>query len=224
MGRQEAGLRTWTAAVAVVVTVIAALATACSDGASGDGASCGRVAPCGGDLVGAWEAETSCVNEAPFVRALTEQLGLACPAGAAPALRPSTIERRISASFAAGGTYTGTSEISGALAVDIPASCLAAGGTCVDLDAAFRGMVDADRGVVSASCGGTTTCSCTITESASSSEAGTYTIAGNVVETTNAGGVVTRSDYCVSGARLHFVNLDPADPSAIGSDAVLLRR
>lgn len=211
--------------------VIAAAATGCGGGGGGGddtGGACGEVAPCGGDIVGTWAPAGSCVSPAPFLRTLGAQLGLTCPAGRPTTLGPSTVGRRISTSLAADGTYTGSSELSGSLNVDIPASCLD-GGTCVDLDAAFRAMIDPARGIVEAGCTGAATCACSLVESASSSEAGTYTTSGSILQTVNADGTATQTDYCVRGTRLHFINLDtdaprPEGEAAIASDTVLERR
>jgi hypothetical protein len=185
----------------------------------GDAASCGQVAPCGGDVVGSWTAAGSCFDGDGFLAYVLVAFAPGCPAGTTPTLTSSNANRALSASFAADGTYSGSSTWSGAIDFDVPAACLG-GATCDDLAVAVGRMVDPGNGVVAATCAGTTTCACSVTEGGTATESGTYTTSGSTLETTSAGGV-NDTPYCVSGDLLHLVSLTG---TTVQSDVMLARR
>ena len=219
-------------AILIGATALAAgaMALGCGGDDSGQRDPCGQVAPCGGDIVGSWQAAGSCVDAASEVAQLGRTFDITCPDGAQMSLRSSTIARNISASFLAEGTYSGTSTVYGSHTVDIPVACLG-GKSCADLDAAFRATVDPPRtNVIGAGCTGDTTCACQMSLGGTTTETGSYSVMGTALETSPSGGVgggVT--SYCVTGTRLHFISIDPSGavgPTGeprIGSDTVLQR-
>ena len=209
-----------------VLAVIATTATGCGSNSGSDaGGTCGRVEPCGGDVVGSWTTVGSCVDTTSTLTMLASQLGLACPAGTRISMARTTAARDITASFALDGTYTGTSAFSGELDVDIPSACLG-GGLCSDLDAALRAMVTGGA-IVAAGCSGGDTCACSISEGGTFPESGTYSTSVHTLDTVPAGQTVVHTDYCVAGSQLHFINLDPLENDGpmgqptIASDIVL---
>jgi hypothetical protein len=214
-------------AVLLGATALAALLPACGGGADPGGTSCGTIQPCGGDVQGTWVPAGSCFNQARFVQTLSTMFGLSCPVGSPITLTHTTSDRSISSAFAA-GSYSGTSSFSGEIDIDVPAACLAVGGVCSDLDAVFAGLVGPAGGIEAVLCSGSTACACTIALGGSSSDTGTYSTSGSILETVRSDGVVNQTDYCVSGSELHFISLAPtsgtsSDPPVIASDTVLRR-
>jgi hypothetical protein len=202
-----------------VVGVVALLSSWGCGGDGGQTGSCGQVPPCGGDIIGSWTAAGSCFDSDNFLAYVLVTFEPGCPAGTSPTLTSSNANRALSASFAADGTYSGSQTWSGAIDFDVPATCLG-GATCDDLDVAVGRMVDPANGVVAATCTGTTTCACSVTEGGTASESGTYTTSGSTLETTSAAGV-NDTPYCVSGGLLHLVSLSGA---TVTSDVMLSRR
>jgi len=178
--------------------------------------SCGRVQPCGGDLVGTWKPAGSCFDPTAVLAQVASSAGIQCPSGVTLTLTSSTLNRDITATFAANRTYSGTSVTTGMLAFDVPGACIG-GETCGEVGAALAASFDAP------SCTGNTTCACSVTQNLTSSETGTYTVSASVLETMPSGGTAVQTDYCVSGSQMHFINIDPATPTII-SDAVLARQ
>ncbi len=179
--------------------------------------SCGRVEPCGGDVVGSWKPAGSCFDPTAVLEQIASRVGIECPSGEMLSMTGSTLFRNISATFAADGTYSGTSETTGTLEFDVPLSCLG-GSTCGDLNTALAPLIQPGVVFDTASCtGADEACTCAVTENLNNTESGTYTVSGLVVETTpsNAGGASTRTEYCVDHNLLHFIDLEPA--SAAGS-------
>ena len=105
----------------------------------------------------------------------------------------------------------------------MPGACLG-GGTCRDLEAQLAGIFDTP------SCTGDTACACSVTQDLNSTETGTYTVSGWLLETAPSAGAATQTNYCVTGNQLHFINVDPATPvvpsppATITSDTVLERQ
>jgi hypothetical protein len=209
-----------------------AAAALVSSGCGGEGGKtrdlCGRVQPCGGDVVGTWKPAGSCFDPTTVLAQVASGLELTCPSGVTLSLTSSTLNRDLSATFAADGTYSGMSVTTGMLAFEVPGACLN-GGTCRDLEGALGNVFDAVvcTGGTSA---GDATCACSVTQDLNNTETGTYTTSGWVIETTPSGGATSPSDYCVDGNQLHFINVDPSTPvvpsppATILSDTVLERQ
>jgi hypothetical protein len=184
---------------------------------------CGRVQPCGGDVVGTWKPAGSCYDPTVVLAQVASSLGLVCPSGVTLSLTSSTLNRDLSATFASDGTYSGMSVTTGMLAFEIPGACLG-GQACQDVATALGATFDA------ASCTGDASCACSATQNLTGNETGTYTVSGWVLETAPSGGAPTQTNYCVTGNQMHFVNVDPATPvvpsppATILSDVVLERQ
>jgi len=198
----------------------ASLASGCggdseSDSAGGD-ASCGKVAPCGGDVVGTWKITKSCADSAAIIAAVSE----ICPAATVQSI---DVQTTGTFSFNADGTYTEGVTTGGSATVFIPSSCLVQGGityTCSLVTLALTVMKPA--GVDSISCsdasGG---CDCKVVPSTLvRNQAGTYTTTDNTYTTSPAEGTPVESSYCVQGNRFHSITLDENDPAKVVADVV----
>jgi hypothetical protein len=203
------------------------LMSGCGPGGASRGvpASCGAIQPCGGDVVGSWAPDGSCVSQASLQARYMTELGGECPSGTSVSIVDATSDwASISSTFNADGSYSGTTAFSASVEISIPAACLVTRG-CSDLDAEFRAMVDPAAGIAAAACqDGGAACACSITQKQTASEAGRYTTAGTVLTTVPAGGGSTDTPYCVQGSQLHLVSLDSSGAAAIASDIVLVRR
>lgn len=193
----------------LVVMAVAGLglsAAAC-DGSSGlgsGGGTCGKVQPCGGNLVGQWKVGGSCVNQAAFSMQVGAAFAEFCPSA--------TVD---SPNFGASGTLAFNADMTYALMVtttgsfkmNIPSSCLA-GATCAQLDAILK--ADPPPNTQSIACSGSGTCVCTaVLAPMMANETGTYSTAGTVVTTTPASGASPDAvEYCVQGTEGHFLSVD----------------
>ncbi len=180
----------------------------CSSSSSGSpdagGASCGNVAPCGGDILGTWRIVGSCSSS-------SMPLGLN---GFCPNLAVEKGSASISgtAIFSLNGTYTlyVTQAISGTLAV--PTSCLESHGvtvTCDELAMALGGGRQDDSGVTTTmgTCSASgSTCDCAFASSGKGTyETGKYGVSGSTLSTT-WNGSTNLADYCVQGNTLRVVS------------------
>jgi hypothetical protein len=193
----------------------AAPATTCLDGqpcgGGGDpAATCGKVPPCGGEVVGDWTFVATC-DSAASVAAIKARFAASaaqtwCPTqtivGIAPAASGSLV-------LDAAGTYTLTLVASGTMDINYPASCIAPA-TCADATAGFQAQVDDGTfpipAVTSIACTGSSNCVCHATIESPRYEAGTYASSGSVLTFTLASGIETNKSYCVDGNALHIVD------------------
>lgn len=180
-------------------------------GSSGSG-SCGKVAPCGGDIVGNWKATGACAN----AMTLSMQVVPGCTDVMASSVN---IQITGNASFNTDGTYTlnETTIVSGSGIV--PASCLQLAGvplTCSQFDLLIQQYIATDPTamVKAAHCSGNTDCSCTFTLAPQVlAQTGTYNTLGSPVLTLNANdGIVYGADYCVQKNELHLIKVNATMP------------
>ena len=162
-------------------------------GGSGDsGGTCGNTPACGGDIVGAWKITSACLSPgAPTSAACQGTSDIA------------NIQLTGTVTYNADMTYTANTTFSGSETVTLPLSCLTSSNnqaTCDQLGELFMG----DPSNQTATCSGTTTCSCKIVFSnATSMTMGTYSTTAAGIETdTPTGGTPSQSDYCVKGKTL----------------------
>jgi hypothetical protein len=172
----------------------------------GGGGSCGKVQPCGGNVVGTYNIGTACFDNA----ALTMEAGVDCP-GASVSVSGLNVSG--SGSFNADMTYSVTETISASLSETLPASCLTMNGvtfTCAQLDLAIQQLLLDQPGTYqSAHCSGSSSCTCSfVLAPQTTSETGTYTTAGTTITTTDSLGSVSSSPYCVQGNELHMLQVD----------------
>jgi hypothetical protein len=172
----------------------------------GGGGSCGKVQPCGGNVVGNYTVSGACFDSA----AVTMQIGMQCPGASA---NISALNVSGNASFNADLTYSITETISASLSETIPPSCLTANGitiTCAQLDQEIQLLLAQQPGTYqSAHCSGSGTCTCSFTLAAQTmSETGTYTTSGTTITTTDSTGTSSSSSYCAQGNQLHMLQVD----------------
>jgi len=180
----------------------ASLSSGCGGG--GGATTCGKVQPCGGNLVGSWKLSSSCSDAASLELGIT-----ACPTA-----RVDSVSQKPTgtASFTANGAYSviGSNDVT--LSFTLPADCLAAQGGTATACAAVHAGIQAEVGSTykSGSCvvkGAD--CSCTtVFNPQAIDEAGTYTTEGTVVTTTATGDTASSTDYCVQGSSLHMIQVD----------------
>lgn len=189
----------------VGVLVVAALSGCGGSSGSGlstsQGGTCMNTPACGGNLVGTWTISSSCVTESGAVQMTDPQ----CPTATVSTPKVSITG---SATFNADKTYTENDTTSGTADLTLPASCLTSGGitlTCAQFSQAFAQVVaDPTSGIKSATCAGSSSCTChLVLADTSSTEMGTYTTtAAGVLTQTPNGGTASDSSYCVSGTKL----------------------
>jgi hypothetical protein len=190
--------------VAMVVLSAALGLTMLSCG--GSSGSCGKVSPCGGDVVGNYNVSAACFDNA----ALSMNLIADCPGASVKILG---LNVSGSASFNADMTYSVTETVSITASETIPTSCLTTSGitvTCAQLDQAIQMLVAQSPGTYqSAHCSGASACTCTFTLAPQTmSEAGTYTTSGTTLTTTDSTGSSSSSEYCAQGNELHMLQVD----------------
>jgi hypothetical protein len=157
-------------------------------------ATCGGVSPCGGAIAANWSITGVCVNGANMTNP-------DCPA---QTITNVTATESGTLSFAAGGTYTANLSITLSFTDTAPVSCIGATATCADLQAGYV-FIGA-----SATCTGTTVCTCTVALASNVAEAGTYTTSGTSLNLTPAGGQADTMGYCVQGNTLRLLHFNGA--------------
>jgi hypothetical protein len=199
----------------------AAILPACGDDPA---STCGKVQPCGGDVVGNYDVSAACATSTLS----PAELGFNCPE--ATVGRP-TISTSGSASFNADLTYTMMTTSSGTAQVNFPPACLSSltGGltlTCDQINDLVPLLIASMPDTLqSATCGGGDTCTCTVTTVPRTvTESGSYSTTGTTLtRTLDTGGVLT-GQYCAQGNSLHFMVLDSTMPTTILADTVLTKR
>jgi hypothetical protein len=188
-------------AMIVARTALAMLAVAAGCG-GGTSDSCGKVPPCGGDLVGTWTLTSTCTSR-PVVP------GQLC---AAATVTHSSFAVSGTATFGADHSFGISATESGTIEVSVPAACLTSAGdattSCVQLTPAVPTGVGA-RCVESGD-----GCLCTfVIPRQDVAESGTYAANGSRLTASPASGLLDGASYCVSGERLHLVSLAPGGAS-----------
>jgi len=184
-------------------TCLAAMMVLSGCGDSGGG-TCGNTPACGGDIVGAWTITSSCLSPGSPTSAACQGTN-----------DVANIKLTGTITYNADMTYTANTMFSGSETVTLPLSCLTSSNsaaTCDQLGELFM----ADPSSQTATCSGTTTCSCKIVFSNETSmTTGTYSTTAAGVETdTPTVGDPSQSDYCVNGKTL---TLSPhADATMMG--------
>jgi hypothetical protein len=192
-----------------VVLGLAMLAgAACGRGAPSD---CGRVEPCGGDLVGTWQLSGTCATN-PVVPVSF------C---AAATVAHSTFHVSGSATFGADGSFAISATKSGTIEYAVPASCLVLPGGGSESCAQLTPTVPAGLGVQCVEEGDG--CHCTfVIAPRDVAESGTYVSKGTSLSAVPAGGQIDGASYCVAGDRLHLLSIVPIDAGAADAGAPLV--
>jgi hypothetical protein len=190
----------------------AALLAGCGgDGKGGVLASCGKVAPCGGSLVGTWTVSSSCDSPTNFTG------GAACPAAT---IDESQVKVTGLLTFGADMTFATSIAQSGTLRFSVPVDCVASigAGSCDEL-ASLISPGPPDATTTCTTTNATCVCALVYAGSLATNSNGTYTTAGSVLTTTDDAGYTADSSYCVQGNAIHVVSVD-ATTGAITSDLV----
>ena len=206
--------------VVVFSGALASLAPACG-GSSG---SCGKVQPCGGDVVGDYNITAACINNAAISMG---DIGIDCP-GATTSVTGLSISG--TASLNADMTYTRTQTISATVQMTLPPSCLTMNGitlTCAQLDQGLQtSIADPTSPFQSARCSGSSSCSCSfVLRPETQSDSGTYSTAGTTLTWTSSTGSADADQYCVQGNELHLPEVDMTMAmGTIQADTILTKR
>jgi hypothetical protein len=183
---------------------------------------CGQVQPCGGDLTGTWSFTNTCLTS----KGITDGEAASC---AGVTFTVTALSASGTLTFNADMTYTATSLMNGGtLDYNVPASCAS---SCSGLAANLQ----AGSGVQSATCSGSSDCSCTVVKAETFSETGTYTTSGSTFSLTPTGGGASRitgsigaaSPYCVQGTTLHAIaapTVTATGQAAIDQDTIGIKQ
>jgi hypothetical protein len=181
-----------------------------ASGAMGDGAAgagfCADFQPCGGNLVGTWQADERCSS------AQLEMAGVGCQGEVWDA---SGLTQTPLLVFRADGTMTFSSSVSGSVTMTTPNSCLVVAGTplaCTDASAGkmYKQISYPGGKVDSTTCAPTTDglCKCTyVLVAAPISASGTFTVTGTQLETFLGS---EADDFCVAGTTLKLLDTNPS--------------
>jgi hypothetical protein len=202
----------------VFSAALAPILSACGDGAG----SCGKVQPCGGDVVGSYNISGACYNSASLEMPVIE----GCP-GATVAITSLGVTG--SATFGADMTYSVSETITATASQTLPASCLTMNGltlTCMQVDQLAQQVLLSNPAIQSIRCAGSSSCTCTFTLAPMTiAESGTYTTSGTTISLVDSAGGASSSEYCVQGNELHLISIDMTMPmGTIEADTVLTKR
>lgn len=188
----------------IVIAAISLLSFACSssDSNTTPGQTCTNVTACGGDVVGTWNATSSCITVSGNMD--MTMLGLGCTQA------PITGTVSVTGSWTANadGTYTDNTTTSGNLKFQLEAACLNISGTVTTCDR-IGDVIQGAAGFNPAACTNAasgTGCDCTATvqqsgsfgaPSPSPAAAGNYTVSGNSITLDTQA-----HTFCVAGTTL----------------------
>jgi len=200
--------------LACALISLSAVAAGCGGDSGGSntvgGPACG-VAPCGGDIVGTWNASDICMSRSILMAAFVEGLMGSCPSASLGNVDPGPSGTFV---FNSDLTYSINLTMSLSVGVNFPGACLPTGATCADLSAAIQQEVAGDPTVQSAACTGASTCVCTLVQTpVQATESGTYTVSGSSLFTTST--TQTAPDelfYCVKDGTVTLKDATP-DPT-----------
>jgi hypothetical protein len=198
----EAFMKAFGVCVAIGVAFLGCSSSSGSDAS----ATCGKVAACGGSIVGTWKIVDACADTS-----VSSTMNTACPNESAKA---GTVSASGTVTFNADMTYKVDFTESVTETLVVPMSCLSMGGATVSCDelttALGGGGLQGDAGTTTATC--TTSganCNCTIdVNGQTTSEMGTYTVSGTNFTTTSSTspGSPGTASYCVQGSTLHVIS------------------
>ncbi len=188
-------------------------------------ASCENVAACGGDPVGVWFAQESCLPISGVAALSNLGLGTGCDEG------PIEGQIEVTGNFTVGadGSISDNTSTSGSVDIELVPECLEVSGTVTECDkigipltsAGFDNMDCVDSETTVGGC----TCTGTFTQSGgmgyilafNANTSGTYTSADNALTVSgtsySADLDMLDYDYCVDG---NFALVTPTSPTALG--------
>jgi hypothetical protein len=175
---------------------------------------CTTMQPCGGNVAGSWTITSSCID-------FTLDLGATCPGLTASGTTTNTG----SVTFKGDLTYEETFTTSGTVRYQFPSSCLG-GRTCPELQDALMQAGSPMASFTSVACRAVAAgCDCEgAVVPASTSESGTYTVAGGIL-TTAHDGTTDQNAYCVAGDVMYQMPVaDPGSPAGTVAGTVTFSR
>lgn len=170
----------------------------------GASASCGKVQPCGGNLVGNWNVSQACADTTDATRELLNRI----PCDGVE-MKSTHFESKGSLSFNANASYTTALKTTASVNLAVPASCLKVVGsitaTCEQIAnvalMAASGMLKSLK-CTTASSG----CDCTAELLVPDvNQSGTYKTSGTTLTLQST--TASTSQYCVQGDALHMIAL-----------------
>jgi hypothetical protein len=183
----------------------------------GDGGSCGTAA-CGGDVAGNWQASSACVDKATLNMEFLAGIMGSCPDAS---LGNVSMTPHGTVAFTADMMFTGTLVVDSRLDMVLPAACTN-GASCADLTAALQGALVGTNGVTSATCAGTSGCTCTLAQTVDSiNDSGTWATSGSTLTVTGATNGAQAGPYCVKGSALHLLQFDSGTMMKVVGDIIL---
>jgi len=211
----------------LIATSLAPLLSACSSSSG----SCGKVQPCGGDIVGDYTITGTCVNNGTIAMQIAQYLP-GCPQLTA---NVSSLHVSGTQSFNADLTYSADEMVTASGQAMVPPSCLMSGGitlTCPELDLLLQQLISTNPGQLqSAHCTGGTTCLCGfVLAPMHLLQTGTYTTSGTNLTLMASDGTYAADQYCVQKNELHLITVNTTMPIGamgqvnIDSDTVETRK
>lgn len=183
--------------------------------------ACGRLQPCGGDVVGAWSFKAACLDGPALSQNMLKILNetLSCATASAENVRESVSG---TITFTADSRYESDLKASGALTLKLPSSCSDAQGaalSCEELNAWFAGLHKTvfDAFVCSAASAG---CICEISFSSVDASTGDYSVDGTHL--TVGSDRARQYEFCAQNNQLHLMTTAAADSSS-GSGSVAIQ-
>ena len=172
------------------------VATGCSSSGSSSTSNCGKVAACGGNVVGTWKIIDACTTSSTPTMPNTS-----CPG---ETLQVTGFQASGTLTINTDMTYTTSTSTTASLQLVEPVSCLM-GGTCSQLS---MSLSSSDGGTSGSCTTSGANCNCTGTfGGGATTEMGAYTVSGTTITTTPANGTSTTNSYCVQGTMLHIISL-----------------
>jgi len=211
----------------LIAITLAPILSACSSSSG----SCGKVQPCGGDIVGDYNITGTCVNNGTIAMQIAQYLPN-CPQLTA---KLSSFNVTGTESFNADMTYNADEMVTASGLAMVPPSCLMSSGitlTCAELDLLLQQLIATMPGQLQAAhCTGSTTCSCSfVLAPMHLLQSGTYTTSGTNLTLMASDGTYAADQYCVQKNELHLVTVNATMPIGamgqvnIDSDTVETRK
>lgn len=199
--------------LALSVGAVSLLVAGCS---GSSGASCGAVAPCGGNVVGSWSITGSCLSPtgmfatekqaffAQFCAGGTTNGGGTTDAGGS-AVKNDLASVSWTGAWSFGATMSYTVSI---LATVHESFTCDDGEACMALDTKIKAAQANYPTLQSAACtaGAGGSCTCTVEWSSLNNETGTYGNSGTALSLAPSGGLPTAQiGYCIQGDTMHWI-------------------
>jgi hypothetical protein len=186
----------------------------CGGDSDNNGAACSNAAGCGGDVVGTWTIQSTCVTPS--------MPSMGCEGTTADT---SGFKTTGSITFNADKTFTSNITFSGSVTTTLPASCLMRNGvtaTCAQVQETLQPSVTSGD-YTSATCTATGNggCACTLgLVPQTDTNSGSYSTSGSVLTEIDPDGSTDDNAYCVKG---NTMTLSPTSSSGSSGSIVLTK-